>query len=66
MSKFMRKRIPGSRRVRPQVSASKDAALDPRTLMQPQGPKTGLNAIFGRWPGTESDEEVAAALEDMS
>lgn len=26
----------------------------------------GVEAIFGRWLGNETDEEVAAALEDVS
>lgn len=45
---------PGSRR------------LAPAELRQPQGPKTGLNAIIGKWPGDETDDEVAASLEQMS
>jgi hypothetical protein len=36
------------------------------SLRQPQGPRTGVNAIIGQWPGDESDEEIAAALEDLS
>lgn len=40
--------------------------LDVRELRQPQGPRSGINAIIGRWPSDESDEEVAAALEDLS
>lgn len=31
-----------------------------------QGPRSGLGAILGRWPGDESDEEIAEALERMS
>ncbi len=33
---------------------------------QPQGPKSGLNAILGRWPGDETDEEIQAALDRLS
>jgi hypothetical protein len=40
--------------------------LDARTLRKPQGPGSGLAAIFGKWPGTESDEEILRALEEMS
>lgn len=40
--------------------------LDARTLRKPQGPDSGLAAIFGKWPGTESDEEILRALEEMS
>lgn len=31
-----------------------------------QGPRSGINAIFGRWPGEESDEEILDALEQLS
>jgi hypothetical protein len=31
-----------------------------------QGPRTGLNAVFGRWPGDETDDEVSDALSRMS
>ena len=31
-----------------------------------QGPRLGVNAIFGQWPGNESDEEVEQALENLS
>jgi hypothetical protein len=36
------------------------------SLRQPQGPRSGLNAIIGRWPGDESEAEIAAALEELS
>lgn len=35
-------------------------------LRQPQGPRSGVNAVIGRWPGEESDEEIAAALRELS
>ncbi|MBI4502900.1 MAG: hypothetical protein HY700_17275 [Gemmatimonadetes bacterium] len=35
-------------------------------LRKPQSPKTGLNAIIGKWPGDESDEEIIDALERLS
>ncbi len=31
-----------------------------------QGPNTGLNAIVGRWPGSETDREVERALRELS
>jgi hypothetical protein len=34
----------------------------PVQLRRSQGPRSGLSAVFGRWPGDESDEEVIAAL----
>ena len=44
--------------------------VDVSTLQQPQGPRSGVNAIFGRWPRDESDdetdEEVARVLREIS
>ncbi len=40
--------------------------LDLEALYQPQGPTTGINAIMGKWPGDESEEEILALLEEMS
>jgi hypothetical protein len=40
--------------------------LDTRALHRSQGPKSGVAAVFGRWPGDESDEEVEALLAEMS
>lgn len=40
--------------------------LDLSALDQPQGPTTGVNAIIGKWPGDESEEEILALLEEMS
>lgn len=40
--------------------------LDLESLKQPQGPRTGVNAIVGRWPGEESDEEIARVLRELS
>lgn len=37
-----------------------------RETWQPQGPDTGLNAIIGKWPGDETDEEIFRLLEEMS
>ena len=31
-----------------------------------QGPRSGLAAIIGKWPGEETDDEIAAALEQIS
>ena len=30
-----------------------------------QGPRSGMSAIIGRWPGAETDEEVSAALAEI-
>ena len=40
--------------------------LDVSKLRKPQGPRSGMAAIMGRWPGDESDEEIKAALERLS
>ena len=42
------------------------APLDVAALRSPQGPRSGINAIFGKWPGDETDEEIRAALEKLS
>lgn len=46
----------------PHVSPSFD--LD--DVLHDQQHKPGLSAIIGQWPGNESDEEVAAALRELS
>jgi hypothetical protein len=40
--------------------------LDARALHQAQGPRSGVNAMFGRLPGDESDEDVIEALDRLS
>jgi hypothetical protein len=40
--------------------------LDTRTLRQLQGPRRGIAAIFGKWPGDESDEEFLRAVAELS
>jgi hypothetical protein len=40
------------------------ATLDAKALRKPQGPRSGVNAIFGKWPGDETDEEFEALLKD--
>ncbi len=40
--------------------------LDRRALHRPQGPDSGINAIFGRIPAEDDDEEVIALLEELS
>lgn len=41
-------------------------AFEPHELRRSQGPSTGLNAVLGRWPGKESEDEVLAALAEIS
>lgn len=38
----------------------------PSDLREPQGPRSGLNALIGRWPGDESDDEINQLLERIS
>jgi hypothetical protein len=40
--------------------------LDLKALHVPQGPDSGINAIIGKWPGDESEEEILALLEELS
>lgn len=40
--------------------------FDRLAYCKPQGPRTGVNAIMGRWPGTESEAEILAVLEEIS
>jgi len=35
-------------------------------LRRPQGPRSGLNAVFGKWPGEETDEQIKEALDLLS
>jgi hypothetical protein len=41
-------------------------ALDERALRQPQGPRSGVNAAFGRLAEVESDEAIIEALDRLS
>ncbi len=43
-----------------------DLELHPSDLRRAQGPKSGINAIIGRWPGGETDEEIESALREIS
>ena len=40
--------------------------LDVRALEAPQASHTGINALFCKWPGDESDEQLQADLEKLS
>ena len=40
--------------------------LDERALHQPQGPRSGVAAIFGQLPDEESDEDIIEALDRFS
>jgi hypothetical protein len=47
----------------PQPAAGR---MDVQALRRRQGPRSGLAAIVGRWPGDETDEQVEAALGALS
>jgi len=40
--------------------------LDTRTLHREQGPRSGVSALFGKWPGHETEEEFLRALAEVS
>jgi len=42
------------------------AEIDTKSLRIPQGPRSGINALYDGWPGEETDEEMAAILEEIS
>ena len=44
---------------------SSSSRLAQSALHQPQTPETGLGAIIGKWPGDETDEEIAEALQGL-
>ncbi|KYF50017.1 hypothetical protein BE04_37930 [Sorangium cellulosum] len=39
---------------------------EPRALYRQQTATTGVNAIFGKWPGDETDEEFDQAIKELS
>ena len=43
-----------------------NASGDKPNYKIPQNATTGINAIFGQWPGEESDEELEKFLEQLS
>ena len=42
------------------------AELDTARLHKPQGPRSGVSAVFGKWPGEETDEEFEELLKESS
>jgi hypothetical protein len=40
-------------------------SFDLQSLHVPQAPNSGVNAIWGQWPGEETDEEFTAAMKDL-
>ena len=43
-----------------------EKTLDARKLHQRQGPRSGMNAVIGRWPGEETDDEICELLTELS
>lgn len=39
--------------------------IESRELRRPQGPRSGVNALLGKWSGFGSDQEILAALEAL-
>jgi hypothetical protein len=48
------------------LPAPRSRRLDASSFHVPQGPRSGAAAIVGKWPGDETDEEIAAWLESNS
>lgn len=48
------------------LPSPRTAKLPHKELRKPQSPTTGLGAIFGKWPGEETEEELLTALKEMS
>lgn len=40
--------------------------LEPWALRQPQGARSGINAVWGQWPGEESEQQIREALRRLS
>lgn len=49
-----------------QMPAPAQRGFVTRELHKRQGPRSGVAAIIGRWPGDESDEEIEGQLEAIS
>ncbi len=49
-----------------QVPGVSNTATDTAGLHRAQGPKSGLAAIIGEWPGDETDAQINAELAALS
>jgi hypothetical protein len=47
------------------IPKPKRTRFDLNAIVREQQHKKGLSSIFGKWPGKESDEEIAAALKEI-
>jgi hypothetical protein len=43
-----------------------NSRLEASRFRKPQGARSGMAAIMGRWPGDETEEEIESALERLS
>ncbi len=48
------------------IPSPRGRSVETSALRQPQGPRSGVAAVIGRWPGDESDDEIDAWLEEIS
>ncbi|MCZ2341719.1 MAG: hypothetical protein LC104_07970 [Bacteroidales bacterium] len=48
------------------VPKASTTMIDTSKLHKPQGPRSGMAAIIGKWPGDETDEQIQEALEKLS
>jgi hypothetical protein len=47
------------------IPLPKDRKVNGRAINHPVHSKSGVSAIFGKWPGSETDDEIKAALEAL-
>ncbi|MFP4248150.1 MAG: hypothetical protein ACLFU7_00750 [Armatimonadota bacterium] len=53
-------------RVWSELPRPRESRIERSELIQRQGPRSGIAAIVGSWPGDETDEEIAELLEEIS
>jgi hypothetical protein len=53
-------------RVWSEVPKPRESRIERSELVRRQGPRSGIAAIMGAWPGNETDEEIAELLEEIS
>jgi hypothetical protein len=47
------------------VPAPRKRTIDKSQLFKPQGPKSGVSAFYGTWPGNETNEEWEEMIERL-
>jgi hypothetical protein len=52
--------------VRDEVAQPLFSDREAKPLRVSQGPKSGVAALFGQWPGDESDDDFEGAVRDLS